>query len=101
MLKLAIQINSLTHYTKGTLSHKNAPTVYTQNISISISTKPLYIGCYFIFPSRYFYTIGHVIYLGLTGGSVKFRQATHNPPYSNNTSKIKFTGQIPSMAVEH
>jgi hypothetical protein len=71
-LKLARQTKSLTHYTKGTLSPRRAPTVCRHSVSGSISLPS----------SGYFSPFPHgtgslsVIeeYLGLEGGPPMFRQ---------------------------
>ena len=55
-LKLARQINSLTHYTKGTRSPpKRLPLLV--GIRFQVSFTPL-IGVLFTFPSRYLFAIG-------------------------------------------
>ena len=55
-LKLAAQINSLTHYTKGTRSPL-AGLPLLVGIRFQVYFTPL-IGVLFTFPSRYLFTIG-------------------------------------------
>jgi hypothetical protein len=72
-LKLAPQINSLTHYTKGTPSHLiGAPTVCRHPVSGTISL-PL-SGCFSPFPHGTCTLSVTKEYLGLEGGPPMFRQ---------------------------
>jgi hypothetical protein len=71
-LKLARHTKSLTHYTKGTLSLFQAPTVCRQPVSGTISL-PL-SGCFSPFPhGTSSLSVMHE-YLGLEGGPPTFRQ---------------------------
>ena len=71
-LKLARYTKSLTHYTKGTLSPFQAPTVCRQPVSGTISL-PL-SGCFSPFPhGTSSLSVMHE-YLGLEGGPPMFRQ---------------------------
>ena len=56
-LKLAANRNSLTHYTKGTLSHQKVLQLLV-GIRFQVYFTPL-VGVLFTFPSRYLFTIGH------------------------------------------
>jgi len=72
-LKLARQIKSLTHYTKGTLSpHKEAPTDCRHSVSGSISLPSS--GCFSPFPHGTCSLSVIEEYLGLEGGPPMFRQ---------------------------
>ena len=71
-LKLARYTKSLTHYTKGTWSPFQAPTVCRQSVSGTISL-PL-SGCFSPFPhGTSSLSVMHE-YLGLEGGPPMFRQ---------------------------
>jgi hypothetical protein len=71
-LKLARYTKSLTHYTKGTWSPFQAPTVCRQSVSGTISL-PL-SGCFSPFPhGTSSLSVMHE-YLGLEGGPPTFRQ---------------------------
>ena len=71
-LKLARYTKSLTHYTKGTWSPFQAPTVCRQSVSGTISL-PL-SGCFSPFPhGTSSLSVMHE-YLGLEGGPPNFRQ---------------------------
>ena len=71
-LKLARYTKSLTHYTKGTLSPFQAPTVCRQSVSGTLSL-PL-SGCFSPFPhGTSSLSVMHE-YLGLEGGPPNFRQ---------------------------
>ena len=71
-LKLARQIKSLTHYTKGTLSPLRAPTVCRQSVSGSLSLPSS--GCFSPFPHGTCSLSVMREYLGLEGGPPTFRQ---------------------------
>ena len=71
-LKLARYTKSLTHYTKGTWSPSQAPTVCRQSVSGTLSL-PL-SGCFSPFPhGTSSLSVMHE-YLGLEGGPPNFRQ---------------------------
>jgi hypothetical protein len=71
-LKLACHTKSLTHYTKGTWSPLQAPTVCRQSVSGTLSL-PL-SGCFSPFPhGTGSLSVMHE-YLGLEGGPPNFRQ---------------------------
>lgn len=82
MFKLATKINSLIHYTKGTLLLLK----YFKKLQLLVSIKFQYyfkftlINSIFTFPSRYFYTINHQNLLDLRVG----------PQSSNNTRLVSF-----------
>ena len=72
-LKLAAQIKSLTHYTKGTQSHlKDAPTACRHSVSGTISLPSS--GCFSPFPHGTSSLSVTKEYLGLEGGPPTFRQ---------------------------
>ena len=71
-LKLARQIKSLTHYTKGTQSPLRAPTVCKHPVSGTVSL-PL-SGCFSPFPHGTGSLSVAEEYLGLEGGPPTFRQ---------------------------
>ena len=71
-LKLARQIKSLTHYTKGTPSPLRAPTVCRHPVSGTVSL-PL-SGCFSPFPHGTCSLSVGKEYLGLEGGPPAFRQ---------------------------
>ena len=66
-LKLAIQINSLIHYARGT-PPRLKPLRLIVSIRFQIYFTPLF-GVLFTFPSRYSFTIGHLVVLRLGGWS--------------------------------
>jgi hypothetical protein len=70
--KLARQIKSLTHYTKGTLSGFRPPTVCRHSVSGSVSL-PL-SGCFSPFPHGTCSLSVDEEYLGLEGGPPTFEQ---------------------------
>src|SRR5690606_2576505 len=71
-LRLARQIKSLTHYTKGTLSPLRAPTVCRHSVSGTISLPSS--GCFSPFPHGTGALSVAQEYLGLEGGPPMFRQ---------------------------
>ena len=71
-LKLARQIKSLTHYTKGTWSPFQAPTACKHSVSGSISLPSS--GCFSPFPHGTGSLSVSKEYLGLEGGPPMFRQ---------------------------
>ena len=72
-LKLAAQTKSLTHYTKGTPSHrKDAPTVCRRPVSGTVSLPSS--GCFSPFPHGTSTLSVTEEYLGLEGGPPMFRQ---------------------------
>jgi hypothetical protein len=72
-LKLATQIKSLTHYTKGTPSpHKAAPTACRHPVSGTVSLPSS--GCFSPFPHGTGSLSVTEEYLGLEGGPPNFRQ---------------------------
>ena len=71
-LRLARQIKSLTHYTKGTLSPLRASTVCRHSVSGSISLPSS--GCFSPFPHGTGSLSVAEEYLGLEGGPPTFRQ---------------------------
>ncbi len=74
-LKLACKSNSLTHYTKGTLSHSKVLQLIV-GIRFQVYFTPL-IGVLFTFPSRYLFTIGRSGVLSLRGWSPYFQTEFH------------------------
>ena len=74
-LKLAANRNSLTHYTKGTLSpHKRLQLLV--GIRFQVYFTPL-IGVLFTFPSRYLFAIGHQGVFRLGGWSPHVQTGFH------------------------
>ena len=71
-LKLARQTKSLTHYTKGTLSPRRAPTVCRHSVSGALSLPSS--GCFSPFPHGTSSLSVTEEYLGLEGGPPMFRQ---------------------------
>src|ERR1700761_548812 len=71
-LKLAAQTNSLTHYTKGTLSPLRARTVCKHSVSGTLSLPAL--GFFSPFPHGTSSLAVTEEYLGLEGGPPMFRQ---------------------------
>ena len=76
-LKLAAQINSLTHYTKGTRSGI-APLPLLVGIRFQVCFTPL-VGVLFTFPSRYLGTIGRQGVFRLGGWSPHVQTGFHVP----------------------
>ena len=96
-LKLAAHTKSLTHYTKGTPSHrKGAPTVCRHSVSGSLSL-PL-SGCFSPFPHGTCALSVIEEYLGLEGGPPMFRQGFTCPALLESHACITPTGLTPTMA---
>ena len=96
-LKLAANRNSLTHYTKGTPSHrKGAPTVCRHSVSGSLSL-PL-SGCFSPFPHGTCALSVTEEYLGLEGGPPMFRQDFTCPALLKDRIVFTRTGLSPAMA---
>ena len=96
-LKLAAYTKSLTHYTKGTLSHlKGAPTVCRHSVSGSLSL-PL-SGCFSPFPHGTCALSVTEEYLGLEGGPPMFRQDFTCPALLKSLVLVTYTGLSPAMA---
>ena len=74
-LKLAANGNSLTHYTKGTLSHQKVLQLLV-GIRFQVYFTPL-VGVLFTFPSRYLFTIGHQGVFRLGGWSPHVQTGFH------------------------
>ena len=95
-LKLARHTKSLTHYTKGTWSPLQAPTVCRQSVSGTLSL-PL-SGCFSPFPhGTSSLSVMHE-YLGLEGGPPNFRQDFTCPALLNASDQTSRTGLSPAMA---
>src|SRR5690606_37218912 len=91
-LKLARYTKSLTHYTKGTLSPLQAPTVCRQPVSGSLSL-PL-SGCFSPFPhGTCSLSVMHE-YLGLEGGPPTFRQDFTCPALLEDSCEIYVYGAV-------
>ena len=96
-LKLACQINSLTHYTKGTPSPLRAPTDCKHTVSGSISLPSS--GFFSPFPHGTCSLSVAKEYLGLEGGPPMFRQDFTCPVLLRNFYiNFLYTGLSPSMA---
>ena len=96
-LKLARQINSLTHYTKGTPSHLiGAPTVCRHPVSGTVSL-PL-SGFFSPFPHGTCSLSVGKEYLGLEGGPPMFRQDCTCPALLESSSNFTATGLSPALA---
>jgi hypothetical protein len=75
--KLARQIKSLAHYTKGTSSPRtNLELRLFVGIRFQVSFTPL-VGVLFTFPSRYLFAIGHARVLRLGGWSPRVQTGFH------------------------
>ena len=95
-LKLARYTKSLTHYTKGTWSPFQAPTVCRQSVSGTISL-PL-SGCFSPFPhGTSSLSVMHE-YLGLEGGPPTFRQDFTCPALLKDNECSTLTGLSPTLA---
>ena len=94
--KLARHTKSLTHYTKGTWSPLQAPTVCRQSVSGTLSL-PL-SGCFSPFPhGTSSLSVMHE-YLGLEGGPPNFRQDFTCPALLKDLGCSTCTGLSPAMA---
>ena len=82
--KLAAQINSLTHYTKGTLSALRPRTVCKHSVSETLSLPAL--GFFSPFPHGTSSLSVTEEYLGLEGGPPMFRQDFTCPALLENSS---------------
>ena len=82
-LKLAAQTNSLTHYTKGTLSPRRARTACKHSVSGTISHPAL--GFFSPFPHGTSSLSVTEEYLGLEGGPPMFRQDCTCPALLENS----------------
>ena len=95
-LKLASKTKSLTHYTKGTLSHlKDAPTVCRRPVSGSVSL-PL-SGCFSPFPHGTGTLSVNKEYLALEGGPPMFRQNFTCSALLNTSNHASHTGLSPIL----
>ncbi len=91
-LKLAANRNSLTHYTKGTLSpHKRLQLLV--GIRFQVYFTPL-IGVLFTFPSRYLFTIGHQGVFRLGGWSPHVQTRFHVPRLTQGLIRLYVYGAI-------
>src|ERR1700739_3793900 len=96
-LKLAAHTKSLTHYTKGTPSHrKGAPTVCRHSVSGSLSLPSS--GCFSPFPHGTCALSVTEEYLGLEGGPPMFRQDFTCPALLKDRIAFTHTGLSPAMA---
>src|SRR4030095_3757316 len=95
-LKLARQIKSLAHYTKGTTSPRtNLGLRLFVGVRFQVSFTPL-IGVLFTFPSRYWCTIGRQGVLRLGGWSPHLRTGFHVPrPTRGHASFLPVRGCHP------
>ena len=76
-LNLAVQINSLTHYAKGTWSlPKQLPQLVSTRFQILFHSPP---GVLFAFPSRYLFTIGSYGVFSLGSWSTRIPAGFHVP----------------------
>ena len=94
--KLARQIKSLTHYTKGTPSGLRPPTVCRHSVSGSISLPSS--GCFSPFPHGTCSLSVGKEYLGLEGGPPTFRQDFTCPALLESLSRFTRTGLSPAKA---
>ncbi len=93
--KLARHTKSLTHYTKGTWSPLQAPTVCRQSVSGTLSL-PL-SGCFSPFPhGTSSLSVMHE-YLGLEGGPPNFRQDFTCPALLEDLIRFTRTGLSPAL----
>ena len=98
-LKLAAQTNSLTHYAKGTRSHRpKAALPLLVGTRFQVSFTPL-VGVLFTFPSRYWFAIGRVGVLRLGGWSPHVQTGFHVPrPTRGPDMRCTRTGLSPAVA---
>ena len=96
-LKLAAQTNSLTHYTKGTLSPTWARIVCKHSVSDTISLPSS--GFFSPFPHGTCALSVTEEYLGLEGGPPMFRQDFTCPALLETNLHVTPTGLSPSVAV--
>jgi hypothetical protein len=90
--KLARQIKSLTHYTKGTSSPLQAPTACTHPVSGTISLPSS--GCFSPFPHGTCSLSVGIEYLGLEGGPPMFRQDFTCPALLESSTSHYLYGAI-------
>lgn len=95
-LKLARQTKSLTHYTKGTWSPLQAPTVCKHSVSGTVSLPSS--GCFSPFPHGTSSLSVAEEYLGLEGGPPMFRQDCTCPALLESSLADTRTGLSPSEA---
>ena len=95
-LKLARQIKSLTHYTKGTWSPLQAPTVCKHPVSGTVSLPSS--GCFSPFPHGTSSLSVAEEYLGLEGGPPMFRQDFTCPALLASSLANTRTGLSPTAA---
>ena len=95
-LKLARQIKSLTHNTKGTPSPLRAPTVCRYPVSGTISLPSS--GCFSPFPHGTCSLSVTREYLGLEGGPPMFRQGFTCPALLKDLPNTTHTGLSPAQA---
>jgi hypothetical protein len=100
-LNLAACDNSLTHYAKGTQSQKpesSAPTVRRHTVSGSFHPP---FGVLFTFPSRYWFTIGHLVVFSLGRWSSQIPTGLLVPHgtqvFNHEVVVVSGTGVSPSM----
>ena len=91
-LKLAANGNSLTHYTKGTLSHQKVLQLLV-GIRFQVYFTPL-VGVLFTFPSRYLFAIGHQGVFRLGGWSPHVQTGFHVSRLTQGFTNIYVYGAI-------
>jgi hypothetical protein len=91
-LKLAANGNSLTHYTKGTLSHQKVLQLLV-GIRFQVYFTPL-VGVLFTFPSRYLFAIGHQGVFRLGGWSPHVQTGFHVSRLTQGSEGIYVYGAI-------
>jgi hypothetical protein len=91
-LKLAANGNSLTHYTKGTLSHQKVLQLLV-GIRFQVYFTPL-VGVLFTFPSRYLFTIGHQGVFRLGGWSPHVQTGFHVSRLTQGYKRMDAYGAI-------
>ena len=91
-LKLAANGNSLTHYTKGTLSHQKVLQLLV-GIRFQVYFTPL-VGVLFTFPSRYLFAIGHQGVFRLGGWSPHVQTGFHVSRLTQGFTNIYAYGAI-------
>jgi hypothetical protein len=93
-LKLAANGNSLTHYTKGTLSHQKVLQLLV-GIRFQVYFTPL-VGVLFTFPSRYLFAIGHQGVFRLGGWSPHVQTGFHvSRPTQGSQSALRIRDYHP------
>ena len=91
-LKLAANGNSLTHYTKGTLSHQKVLQLLV-GIRFQVYFTPL-VGVLFTFPSRYLFAIGHQGVFRLGGWSPHVQTGFHVSRLTQGSCRLYTYGAI-------